>query len=166
MTMTSQTSNRKTTQQGFQFDSSVSIPGQLVPIVPCAWLKTCLRNRVFNFIPSNSERRSSFADNVLFHHDGAKIVRAVPQRDLTNLRSLGYPGALDVFDIVQINPGQSLHPQVLGRANRNRLQNNVFWLERPANKGSKAIRLILHLAQPLEMLDPVFDRLNVAKHHR
>ena len=53
---------------------------------------------MLDLIPRNPERRSSFADHVLLHHDGTKIIRAVPQRNLTYLWALSDPRALDILD--------------------------------------------------------------------
>ena len=92
--------NRKTTSQGFQLAPNDSISGQLVPIVSSPRLKPRLGNQSFDFILGDSERRSRFTDHVFFHHHGAEIVGSIAQRDLTDFRSLRYPGTLDIFNVV------------------------------------------------------------------
>ena len=42
----------------------------------------------------------------------------------------------------------------------------MLGLERPADKGRKAAGLVLQLANALEMLDPLGERLDMAEHHR
>ena len=41
----------------------------------------------------------------------------------------------------------------------------MLWLKRPANKCGKSAATILLIADVLQMLDPVFNRFHMTKHH-
>src|SRR5262245_24511383 len=114
-----------------------------------------------------TEGGAGAADDVFLHHDGAEIVRAIFQSDLADLRPLRDPRALDVGNVVEKYAGQCLHAQVFGGTGRMiDFQDCVLWLKRPANERSKPAAGVLLVAQPLQVLDAILDRFDVAKHHR
>ena len=45
-------------------------------------------------------------------------------------------------------------------------QDRVLRLKRPADECGKPTARVLLVAQPLQVLDAIFDRFDVAKHHR
>ena len=114
----------------------------------------------------HAEDRARLRDDIFLNHDAAEVVRAKFQRDLADFLALRHPRTLNVGEIVQINPAQRLRPQIFVRANRRRLQVGVLRLERPADERGETFRFVLLRAQPLQMLDAVFNRLDVAEHHR
>ena len=64
-------------------------------------------------------------------------------------------------------PGDGLRLQILERAGRRNMgHGRVVGLKRPADKGGKSARFVLQLPQPLQMLDPLGQRFDVAEHHR
>jgi len=114
----------------------------------------------------HAKRRAGLGHDIFLDHDAAEIVRAVFQRHLPDLQALRDPRALDVLEIIQINPRERLHPQILVRANRRRFQFRVFGLKCPRDERGKPFRFVLLRAQSFQMLDAVFNGLDVAEHHR
>ena len=89
------------------------------------------------------------------------------KRDLADVRPLRHPRALDVVDVIQKNSGQRLRAQIFRHAGRVlHFQDGVLRLKRPANERGEAAAAVLLIANALQMLDPIFDRLDVAEHHR
>ena len=77
------------------------------------------------------------------------------------------PGTLDVLDIVQENSGERLRPQIFRHTGGIvDLEHGVLRLKRPANERREAGALILLRPNALQMLDSIFNRLDMAEHHR
>ncbi len=64
----------------------------------------------------HAEGRAGLADDVFLNHDAAEVVRAEFQRDLADFLALRHPRALDVGEIIEVNPAQRLRPQIFVRA--------------------------------------------------
>src|SRR5678816_1092818 len=148
-------------------DHQSKISEQLVPIIAATRLVTGLTNQPFDLSRIETEGGAGTADDVFLHHDGAEIVRAIFQSDLADLRPLGDPRALDVGNIVEKYAGQCLHAQVFSGTGRMiDFQDRVLRLKRPADERGKPAARVLLVAQPLQVLDAILDRFDVAKHHR
>src|SRR5262249_31871299 len=77
------------------------------------------------------------------------------------------PGALDVFNIIEKNASQGLHPEIFGYTRGIvHLKHRMLGLKCPANKSRKPAACCLLIAQTLQVFDPVLDRFHVAEHHR
>src|SRR4029078_2635964 len=94
------------------------------------------------------------------------IVCAVSKSDLADALTLRDPRALDVFNVIQENPCERLHSQILGNASRLfNFQHRVLRLKGPANERSEPTAAILLIANPLQMFDAIFEGFDVAKNH-
>ena len=61
----------------------------------------------------------------------------------------------------------ALRLEILERAGRRNVGHvGVVGLKRPADEGREAARFVLQLPQPLQVLDPLGQRFDVAEHHR
>ena len=111
--------------------------------------------------------RPSRAHHVLLDHQAAHVVGAVEQRELADLAALRHPTRLNVDEVVEVEPGDRLRLQVFERAGgRDVVHRGVVGLKRPADKGGEAAGLVLQLAEAVEVLHPLRERLDVAIHHR
>ena len=77
---------------------------------------------------------------------------------------------MDIVDIIKKNSAQCQHAQV---AECTGLLNfpagskgSIVRLKGPGNKGGKASGLILQITNPLQVLQTLFQALNMTKHHR
>src|ERR1051325_2562977 len=83
---------------------------QLIPVVSLTRLVTQVDDEALHVRHAHAKSSASLRDNIFFNHDAAEIVCAVLQRDLPNLLSLRDPRALNVWDVIQVNSCQRLHP--------------------------------------------------------
>jgi len=123
-------------------------------------------NERVDLLRVQSECRPGAAHHILFHHHRTEIIRAISERDLSDLRALRHPGTLHIVDIVEENPGQCLCPQIFSYSGGVlHLQNRVLGLKRLANKCRKPAAPVLLFANASQMLDSIFDRLHMPEHH-
>ncbi len=74
---------------------------------------------------------------------------------------------MHIVDVVQENSGQRLGAQVFRHARRVlHFQHGVLRLKRPADERGEAAAPVLLLANALQMLDAILNRLHVTEHHR
>ena len=116
-------------------------------------------------------RRSRGRHDVLLDHHRAHVVRAEPERDLTDLHPLCDPRRLDVIDVVEVDARDRLREEIVERG-----RHLFAWhlvgepvavvLERPGDEGAEAVCLVLQLADAPHVLGALRDRLDVAVHHR
>lgn len=112
-----------------------------------------------------AEGGAGAGDDVFFHHDAAEIIGAELEGDLADFRTLGDPRALDVFEVVEKDPGDRLHAEVFGCGDGFRTKLGILGLERPADEGGEAAGFILEIAQTTEVLDAVVEGFDMAEHH-
>src|SRR5438477_9200211 len=153
-----------------QIDASVSTPNlteQFIPVVVAARRVTRFANEALDLFGVQPKRCSGAAYHIFFHHHAPEIVGPKFQCHLPNPRPLRHPGALDILDVVQKNPGQRLRPQIFRHARLMfHFQNRVLRLEGPANESGKAATAVLLLANSLQMFHPLGDGFDVTEHHR
>src|SRR5688572_817057 len=112
--------------------------------------------------------RPRLRNYVLLDHDAAHVIAAEPQAHLTCLKPLRNPGRLHVENIVEV---QARDRKCFEVFNRGRLffdetsERGVLALEGPRNKGREATRVLLDIADYLEMIHPLLQCLATAKHH-
>ena len=82
----------------------------------------------------HAEGRAGLRDDVFLNHDAAQIIRAVFQRHLADLQALRDPRALEVLKIIEVNPRERLHPQILVRADGRGAELRVLGLKRPRDE--------------------------------
>ena len=111
--------------------------------------------------------RAGSAHNILLNHQAAHVIGPEQERELADVAALRHPARLDVGEVVEVEPGHRLGLEILKRTGRQDVvHRGVVGLERPADEGGEAAGLVLELPQPVEVLDPLGERLNVAVHHR
>ena len=109
------------------------------------------------------------ADDVLFDHDAAEVVGAAVEPVAADVDSLRQPGDLNVRNVVEIEPADREPAQILvGREAVGNLaaDRRVVRLQRPRDEGDEAARVLLHLIEPIQVLDAVLERLAQSEHHR
>ena len=107
---------------------------QAIPVVALMRFVAQIGNQPLHVGDGHAEGRAGLADDIFLNHDAAEVVRAEFQRNLADFQTLRDPRALDVGEIIQVNPAQRLRPQILVRADRRRFQLRVLGLERPADE--------------------------------
>src|SRR3712207_503315 len=128
---------------------------QLVPVVPPPWLVSRGCDETLDLLGIQAEAGACLRNHVLLHHHAPKIVGAVLECDLSDLRTLCYPGALHVFKVIQEDARERLHSQVFGGSDRLCAELGVLRLEGPADERGEPTRLILKIAQALQVLDAI-----------
>lgn len=106
------------------------------------------------------------AYDIFLQHNTPEVVGTEPKRDLSDLKPLGDPGALDVRDVVEKDTTDRLHSKVFGCPYGLRLKPGILGLESPGDESGEALRLVLLTADTLEMFEPILKRFDVAEHHR
>src|ERR1051325_2974475 len=138
---------------------------QPVPVVPLTRLVAQVADEPLHVGRTHTERGAGLADHVLFDHDAAEIVRAILQRDLSNLRPLGDPGALDVGNVIEVNARQRLGPEVFVGADGGGPEFGVLGLKRPGDERGETLAAVLLRPHSLEVFNAFLDRFDVAEHH-
>ena len=88
----------------------------------------------------HAERRARLRHDIFLNHDAAKVVRAILERHLADFLALRHPRALDVGEIIEVDPAQRLRPQIVVCAHRRRLELRVLGLKRPADERGEMAR--------------------------
>src|SRR5258708_4514787 len=86
------------------------------------------------------------ADDVLLDHHAAHVIRAVRQAELTDLAALRDPRRLQARKIVEDDPREAEHAEVLDSRRFPAAQLGVLRLVAPPDAPGKAAGLVLHLA--------------------
>ena len=90
---------------------------------------------------------SGFGDDVLFDHQTAHVVGPERHRQLADLQTLRHPAALNVRDVVQIQPRDGLGLEVLeGTGRRDVRHVRVIGLERPRDERGEPAGFVLQIA--------------------
>ncbi len=106
----------------------------------------------------------------LLAHDGAlHVVRAEVERDGRERHAHHDPVGLDVRDVVEHQPRDGEHLQIVGAGRvppAAALEDRVLGVERERDEGEEAAGLVLLVAQPQQVVDPLLVGLDVAVEHR
>src|SRR5581483_11020336 len=115
-------------------------------------------------------------DHVLLQHDRPQIVGAIGETALSGALANRQPRALHVVDVIEEEAGNGQRLEIVlrrGPAGRDRRQRRVVGLVGPGDEGAVALagpnlalRAILRVADALEVLDSLGQRLDVPEHHR
>ena len=84
-----------------------------VPIISLYRGVACVRDKALHVSNGHLKRSPRLTHHILFNHDATEIVGPIFEGDLAYLEPLGDPGTLYIWDIVQVNSAQSLHPKIL-----------------------------------------------------
>lgn len=136
-----------------------------VPIVALPGFVTEVANQSVHVGDAHSVFGAGFGDDVFFYHDAAEVVCAEFQCDLPDLGPLRDPRALNILEIVEVNPAERLSAEVFVRTGRRQLQARVCGLESPANESCEPSGPVLLLPDPLQVQKAVIDGFNVPEHH-
>ena len=138
----------------------------LVKYVPLPGRVTHLADGVFDLLERQVMHRARGGDDVFLDHQAAHVVRAEEQCELAYLQALRHPRGLDVRDVVEIEPGDGLRPEVFERTGRRDVpQVGVLRLQRPADEGGEAVGFVLQLPQAVQGFDALGQGFYVAEHH-
>ena len=110
--------------------------------------------------------RAGRADDVLFDHHAAHVVGAVGEAELPDLAALRDPRRLQVVEVVEHDARDRERAQVVDAGRLAAAELGVLRLIAPGDERGEAARLVLQLAQPEQVLEPLLDRLDGAVHHR
>ena len=106
------------------------------------------------------------ADDVLFDHHAAHVVGAVRQAELPDLAALRDPRRLQVVEVVEHEPRDRERAQVVDAGRFDAAELGVLRLIAPGDERGEAAGLVLQIAQPEQVLEPLLHRLDRAVHHR
>ena len=114
-------------------------------------------------------RRAGRVEDLLAHDRALDVVRAEVERDRRERHPHHDPVGLDVRDVVEHQPRDGEHLQVVGAGRvppAAPLEDRVLRVERERDEGEEAAGLVLLGAQPEQVVDPLLVRLDVAVEHR
>src|SRR6266566_2737475 len=114
---------------------------QPIPVVPLTRLVAEVLDEPLHVRHAHAESRAGLRDNVLLNHNAAQIIRAELKRDLADVQALGDPRALNIRNVLQVNPAERLHPQILVCADRRRFESGVLRLKGPGDERGEAGRM-------------------------
>src|SRR5208337_4474397 len=138
----------------------------LVEYVTLPWNVAGLANGPLDLVKRQMMHGARRGDDVLLDHQASHVVGTEVQAKLADLGALGHPRRLDVRHVVEVEPRDRLGLEVLEGPRRGHAGHvGVIGLKHPGDEGREAPSLILKLANPLEVLDPVCHGLDMTEHH-
>ena len=106
-------------------------------------------------------------DDPLFNDGPVEIVGAKSQCDLRNRWRQRHPVGFDVWKVVQHETRDGDRLQIVHAGGRRQMRvHRVLGMECQRNEAIEPAGLILEISQSKQMIDPLFQRLNVAVQHR
>ena len=110
--------------------------------------------------------RAGGADDVLLDHHAAHVVGAVGEAELPDLPALRHPRRLQVVEVVEHDARERERAQVVDAGRLGAGQLGVIGLIAPGDERGEAAGLVLQLAQPQQVLEPLLVGLDRPVHHR
>ena len=110
--------------------------------------------------------RAGGADDVLFDHHAAHVVRAEREAELPHFPALRDPRRLQVVEVVEHNPRRRQRAQVVDAGRLGAPELRVRGLIAPGNERREPTGLVLQRTEPQQMLEALVIGLDRAVHHR
>src|SRR2546421_27658 len=118
--------------------------------------------RVF-YVPDNfnlvhAVRGARSPDDVFLDHYAAHVVCTEGEAQLPDFSALCDPRGLEIVEIIENDPRKRQGPQVFDACRPRTAELGVLRLITPRDEGREPAGLVLQLAQPHHVLDPLFRR--------
>ena len=92
----------------------VTLVGDLsIPVITLPRFEPKITDEAPHIGNVHAKSGASTAHHVFFNHDAAQIVGPIFERDLPNLKTLSHPGALDIRNVIEIDPTERLGSEIL-----------------------------------------------------
>jgi hypothetical protein len=131
--------------------------------------EACFRNQVTQTFFRGPVVSAGGRHHIFFDHNRAHIICAEPQSDLAETQSLRQPRGLDIVDVVHEQARNREHLEVIHSC---RLfldpaaERRVLALKSPWDESKEAARLVLKIANSLQVADAMLDCVANTEHHR
>src|ERR1043166_7205742 len=112
-------------------------------------------------------RRAGHVKNFLFDDCAVEIVSPITERNLRERKTRAHPVGSEVVDIIEINPTDGEIAQLFNRRGAFDVsEHGCLRLECERNKTAETAGFILELAQLPQMIDALFESLDMTVKHR